>query len=347
MINTIKKEISIHINQYIQTLDKKYCLKKQAPVLFSGIKDFLSRKSKKARSILFVLAYQAYAKKKIRNLYNTALSIELLHNSMLIHDDIIDKSPLRNSALSMHSIFDNYLKKYKNLKFTGQDLAILTGDFMYALAIDVFLSTDAPGNNKENVLKQFTQAALYSAYGEFIELIYSVKGLAQLKKKDIYRIYDYKTAYYTFCLPLTAGAILAGANKQEVNRINKYGLYMGRAFQIKDDISDIAGDERKTQKTSFSDLKSAKRTILIWHAYNKSTGQDKKTLKLILDKKNITTTDINRMRRIISDCNSLAYAKKEIQTLIKKGRQISRSFSMPVKKISILNSYSGELLNPD
>jgi geranylgeranyl pyrophosphate synthase len=101
----------------------------------------------------------------------------------------------------MHKMLNNYLARFKKLKFNGQDLAIVIGDVMYATAIHAFLSIREDMGNKERALKKFIEAAVYTGSGEFIELLCGTKAIERVTKEDVYKIYDYKTAYYTFSWP--------------------------------------------------------------------------------------------------------------------------------------------------
>jgi geranylgeranyl diphosphate synthase type I len=215
---------------------------------------------------------------------------------------------------------------------------------IYAMAINAFLSVKENMKRKEAALRRLTEAAFYTGSGEFIELIYGLKSIDKITKDDIYKIYDLKTANYTFAYPLTIGATLAGAKKSQINALFKYGLYLGRAFQIKDDILGIFGAKKDTGKSNLTDLQEAKKTILIWHAYNKSDNKNKSRIKRILSKNNVKTADLLKIRKIISSSGSLEYARNEIKGLIKKAEAVNKTLQMPQAYTNSLNAYSRKLL---
>ncbi len=345
MILEIKNRVELEISNYIRNIDKLYSLKSISPVLFRNIKEFVSRKGKRIRPVLFVIGYLGFAKRVARGLYRSAVSLELLHDFMLVHDDIIDKSETRRGKPSMHTRLNRYLKGYKNLKFNGQDLTIVIGDVMYAMAIHAFLSVDEDKERKEMALKRLIEAAFYTGSGEFIELLSGAQDIDETTKEDIYKIYDLKTANYTFASPLTIGAVLAGGKKYDVDRLFKCGTYLGRAFQIKDDILGMFGKEAKTGKSTLTDLKEAKKTILIWYAYNRSDRKNKSIIKKILNKKNVDKMDLSRMQKIIIESGTLDYAKKEILKFIKRAQGIQQSFRMQPKYRKLLLAYSNQILS--
>ena len=258
MLNKIKIRVEKEINSYLRALNKRYDFDNLSPALFSHIKGFLSQKGKRIRPSLFVAGYLGFAGKEAPGLYTSALSTEFLHNFVLIHDDIVDRSDTRRGSPSMHKMLNKYIGKYKNIKCTGEDLAIVTGDVIYALGIGAFLAIDEKAERKERALKKLLDAAVYTGTGEFLELMSPVKDIGSVEKEDIYKLYDLKTGIYSFSTPLVTGAMLAGAKNEDLDRLGRCGIYLGRAFQIRDDLSDISADGNN------------RRTILSWYAYNNS-----------------------------------------------------------------------------
>jgi geranylgeranyl diphosphate synthase type I len=345
MQNKIKNTLEKKLKGYIRHLDKLYTLNKISPVLFQSIKEFVLRKGKRLRPVLLVVGYLGFAKRPAPNLYKTALSIELLHDFMLVHDDIIDKADTRRGEPSMHQGLNNYLKRFGNIKFNGQDLTIVAGDVMYAMAIDTFLSIKEEMQRKEKALRKFIRAAVYTGIGEFIELLNGIKDIEKISKQDIYKIYDYKTAHYTFACPLSAGAILAGASKTQVDRLYQYGIYLGRAFQIKDDILGAFSDKKTIGKSEITDLQEAKKTLLVWYAYNHSSDKDRLAIKNIFAKDKVNKQDLLKMRAIVKSSGALDYARQQISRLMSRAQASAKTSQMRPKYKSFLNNYSRQLLS--
>lgn len=345
MFLKIKNKIEQEIATYIRKADRLYSLNNISPVLFNHIKDFISRKGKRIRPTLFIVGYLGYAKKIATGLYRSAVSLELLHDFMLVHDDIIDKSNTRRGKPSMHAMLNNLLRGKKNLKFNGEDLTIVIGDVMFAMALDAFLCVKEDMRRKESALRKLIEAAMYTGSGEFIELLYGLKDIDKITKEDIYKIYDYKTANYTFASPLTMGATLAGAKNKELKKIFNYGIYLGRAFQIKDDILGLFSSEEEIGKSNLTDIHESKKTLLIWYAYHYSNQKEKFAIKKIFRKTTTNETDLLKMRRIVSDSGALDYAKKEVSALIKKAESINRTLRMRPQYKRSLDTYAKALLN--
>lgn len=345
MLEKIKIRIDTELKKFVQEINKIYSLNKISPLLFQCLKDFILRKGKRIRPILFIISYLGFSKRIAPKLYLSALSTELLHDFMLVHDDIIDKSSQRRGKLSMHKMLDKHLSGYKKIKFNGADLGIVIGDVMYAIAIKAFLSVKENMYYKEKALKKFIEAAIYTGSGEFIELLNGAQNIEKISKEKIYQIYDYKTAHYTFSTPLAIGAILAGVDDKEIDRLSKSGIYLGRAFQIKDDILGIFGDEKKIGKSILSDLQEAKKTLFIWYAYSHSKKTDKDLIRKVFAKQKVTYSDLVKIRKVIKKSGALNYAKKEISLLIRKSQELIKLSKMKIKYKELLLSYINQILN--
>ncbi len=324
--------------------NKLYQLKQLSPVLFKRIKEFICRDGKRVRPILFCLGYLGFSKKTPPGLYRSALSLELLHDFMLVHDDIIDKSDQRRGKPSMHALLNNYLNQNKKIKFNGQDLAIVVGDVMYAMALDAFLAVKENMLRKEMALRKLFLAGLYTGSGEFIELFLGIKPIEKVTQQDIYKIYDYKTANYTFASPLTMGATLAGAKPHQIKKLYAYGMLLGRAFQIRDDIIGTFGAVKDIGKSNFTDIQEAKRTLLVWYAYNHANKKDKLLIKRIMENKVTKNTELIKMRSIITHTGSLTYAQEQIKRLYTQALNQIQSLNMNQKYQQALDSFPQKIL---
>ncbi|MDD5108106.1 MAG: polyprenyl synthetase family protein [Candidatus Omnitrophica bacterium] len=314
----IKIRIEKELRNYACNINRIYSLNKLSPVLSKNIKEFICRDGKRIRPVLFCIGYLGFSKKTPAGLYRSALSLELLHDFLLVHDDIIDKSATRRGKPSMHALLDHDFCRNEKDKFSGQDLAVVTGDIIYAMAIDVFLTVKEDAKRKEDALKKLILSALYTGGGEFIELISESKPIEKVSQKDIYKIYDYKTANYTFASPLTIGATLAGAKSSQIEKLYSYGMLLGRAFQIKDDIIGIFGKEKETGKSNVTDILEAKKTLLIWYAFGKASKTEKLMIKSILESKSVKSADIEKIRKIIVQSGALIYSQNQIKYLYSK-----------------------------
>lgn len=340
----IKNRFEKELYRYAQNIDRDYALRDLSPLLSSHIKDFMLRDGKRIRPVLFCAGYLGFSGKASTGLYKSAISLELLHDFMLIHDDIIDNSDTRRGKPSMHAMLQKSIPKSGNIKFGGKDLAIVLGDIVYSMALDAFLKIKEEPQRKELALRKLISSALYTGSGEFIELVLGLKDIKNTTKKDIYNVYDYKTANYTFASPLAIGATLSGARPKEIDKLVEYGMCLGRGFQIKDDVIGTFGESSETGKSNLSDIREAKKTILIWHSYNEASQKDKTSIRKIFSMTNAGEKELNEIRSIMIKCGSLDYAKKEIKKMLGVSEKILASSRMRSSYKEALCGFSKKVL---
>ncbi len=324
MIDQIRQRIDISLASFLERVKDDYKLHLVSPILFESIKDFTLREGKRIRPLLLILSYKGYARHKriiSKDIYNASTCMELLHNFMLIHDDIIDCSSLRRGKPTMHKLLAHAVKT-DNPDKLGRDLSIIAGDIVYALAIDAFLSINESLDRKERALKYFIQTAAFTAMGEFIDTLHGVESIDRVKEHDVYLNYTLKTARYTFDCPLVTGAILGGAGDKEIKNISKFAIMIGQAFQIQDDIIGIFESEKNIGKSILSDLAESKKTLLVCHAYEHLSGAKRAEFMKFFTKKTKTFDDLLAVRKIFIEAGSLDYSLNAIKTRLKDSQQI-------------------------
>jgi geranylgeranyl diphosphate synthase type I len=223
----IKKEILIFFEKRIKATPEAFEKK-----VLGWLKEYSLRKAKRLRAILVISGYLLAGGEDQRKILPTSIFIELIHNYLLIHDDIIDKDEFRRGKKSLHTLY-------------GQDLAICAGDLMASLGYGILDSAPFPAENRLLALAKLNKTLYSTCYGQMSELNLRNK-IRQGKKatnKEVLAIYKKKTAFYTLVAPLQIGALLAGANQKFLNKIEKFALPLGIAFQIRDDLQD--GDIEK------------------------------------------------------------------------------------------------------
>ncbi len=317
MIEYYIKQIDKALENLLSRTNKRYHLGQISDILFKFSKDFVMRPGKRIRPLLFTLAYKGYALKNQspdKELFASAASIELLHDYMLIHDDVIDDSDLRRGKPTLHRMFDSKIKLKDNQKI-GKSLAVVAGDIIFALGIETFLSIKEDKTRKEAALKKLVETAAYTGAGEFIDVVSGFKNIKKLSRNDVFLIYTLKTAKYTFECPLLMGAILAGAPKTELKKLSKLGIAAGQAFQIYDDFLDVFASKEIIGKPVLSDLNESKKTLLVYTAFLNLRGKDRKIFEKILEGKNKMMKDLETFRDLILKSGSYDKSLKIMNAL--------------------------------
>lgn len=330
MLKDLKKDIDKGLRDFAAELKNKYSIHNISPALHNTIKDFILRDGKRIRPILYLTAYLGYTKKKNTNyskLIRSAISLELLHDFLLIHDDVIDKSDLRRGKPTAHRMFNKYYKTGANSDL-GPNLSIVAGDIIYALSIDAFLSINEDPKRKEKALLDFTKAAIYTGGGEYIDVVNSIRPIGKIAERDIYMTYIFKTAKYTFEYPMAIGARLAGTPSGEIKKLSRLGILLGEAFQIQDDMLDIFFTSKEMGKSSLSDLEESKKTLLLWKAYNSLPSSGKRSMENLLKKPKKARKDLLLLKELIIRSNAHKYCIDTVSSLLDKAVSSSRRLKM-------------------
>ncbi|MEW5894568.1 MAG: polyprenyl synthetase family protein [Candidatus Omnitrophota bacterium] len=330
MLTAIRQNIDKSLENLIEDWRKEYDLDSISPFLFASVKDFVLRKGKRIRPLLLILSYQGYSKKNRTlsdSIYRASTCIELLHNFMLVHDDIIDRSDLRRGKPTMHRLLKKAVKSNDPEKL-GIDLGIIAGDIIYSLAIDAFLSFNESPERMDKALKYFIRTAAFTAMGEFVDTVNGVLPIRKISEKDVFLNYSLKTARYTFVCPLVVGALLSGATEKEIDLLSDLGLAIGQAFQIQDDIIGVFGTQRTIGKSVLSDIEESKKTLLVYHAFQHLKGKKRREFLYYFTKDKITYKDLRNIRTIFVNAGSLHYAFQHINQRMAKCEEILLQLKM-------------------
>ena len=338
MKTNLKNSINLQLRAFIQTRLKDYKLSRINNGLDKSIKEFVYRDGKRVRPIFFLLAYSGYAKKKqlSNDIIKTSLAFELLHDFLLVHDDIIDNANTRRSKPTMHRMLEKSLKQPEKI---GKDLSIIVGDIIYALALEAFLCIKAPQKQKEAAMQIFLRSTVLTGAGEFIDVLNGLNPINKVSLKHIRMNYLLKTAEYTFKSPLACGSILAGAPQSEVQKLFQLGEYLGEGFQINDDLIGIFSESKKIGKSVLSDIIEAKKTLPIFLAYKKASLTDKTFINKSLGNKKLNNSDLQKIKKIIIDTGAYNKTKLAINNLIKKSETLIDSLKMHNNQKQLFKQY--------
>jgi len=215
---------------------------------------------KRLRGVLTLLACQAVGGPTRRAL-DAAVAMELLHNFTLVHDDVMDHADLRRNRPTVH-------KKW------NENVAILSGDQLVAYAYRSLLSS--PATNPAPVVRAFTNAFIDVCDGQGLDMEFGVRQDVSLA--EYLQMIEKKTAR-VISASLVIGAILGGGSEKFVRALRTFGLQLGYAFQIQDDLLDFAGDQKELGKSIGGDIIEGKKTFLLLHAIERSRGKDRHMLK--------------------------------------------------------------------
>lgn len=269
------------------------------------------RPAKRLRGSFIYYGYRLFKNDKESEIKKVAMSIELIHTALLMHDDFMDQDDTRRGKPTSHEYYKNYHIKNKfrfSSQHYGESMAVTVGDTALMLGFEILGKSNFDPNLKINALNRTFRGITNTTYGQTFDITLEGKGVAA--EKDITDLHLAKTAIYTYENPLHIGAILAGANKSDLEILSKYAIPAGVGFQLQDDILGLFGNPEKTGKPAHSDLRQGKMTLLITKALENANKIQKKKLLDVWGNRNLTEKDAEDIRKIVIDTGSLEYSKK-------------------------------------
>lgn len=239
--------------------------------LYDPIHYIMALGGKRMRPLLTLLAYQLY-RKDYSTVVKYAVAVEAFHNFTLVHDDIMDKAPLRRGKPTVHEKWN-------------VNTAILSGDVMLVKVYDQFLDLDS--TNLRTVLELFNSCAAGVCEGQQWDMEFET--MDRVTEAQYIEMIRLKTAVLLgFSLEL--GALLAGAPESDRQLLRQFGTDLGIAFQLMDDLLDVYGDKKKFGKRTGGDIVSNKKTFLLIHARHRARGKQGAELQRWLGAKKFDPT---------------------------------------------------------
>ncbi len=286
-----------------------------------AIADFTLSGGKRIRPALVYYGYLAAGGKEEQKVIEASIGIELAHSFLLIHDDIIDRDAKRHGVPTVHERYrkiGRLVAPEKDSLHFGNSMAMIAGDMASSMAYEIIFNTDFQPKTIIRALDKIQNIVYVTIPGEMLDVMMEVRGHAT--EEEILRMFEGKTSRYTFEGPLHLGAVLAEGEENIFAGLTKYSLPLGKAFQIRDDILGVFGDEKKIGKPVGSDVIEGKQTILLVKALELGNTDQKKTIKKYLGKKDLTEKELEEFRQIIRETGSLEYSQALSQGLVEESK---------------------------
>jgi len=289
---------------------------------------------KMIRGGLVILGHSLFRDDIPDTVTKTAAAIEIIHSSLLIHDDIMDRDDLRRGEKTFHI---QYMEEWKKKgapepKHFGESLAICAGDIGFFLAFDLLSELNTDPLLRAKILTFWSQELATVGLAQMQDVSLS-KFSDSVTRRDILELYRFKTARYTFSLPLATGAMLAGQGEDVIKSLSALGEQVGIIFQIKDDEIEFFGNSDSIGKSAGSDLREGKKTLFHLHlqeildstssnSENKQKGvyiseDERRFLERVLGGVQVTDSDLVELRRIVEKHG----IREKIEHTVKKFRR--------------------------
>jgi geranylgeranyl diphosphate synthase type I len=276
-------------------------------------RNYSLRPAKRVRPALLVAGYSlARGTSSVpAGLWRFAAGLELLHTFLLIHDDVADQASTRRGGPALHHLL--------GAGRAGEDLAVVMGDHLFARSLEVMLSSGLRG--AAEACQYYLGVCRHTAAGQYLDLELSRAPLSGVTLFQTLRVAHLKTARYSFCAPLVCGAMLAGADAELCEALERVGRHVGLAYQLRDDLIGLFGDERVAGKATDGDFVQGKRTLPVLAAYMRAPAEARKELERLwtLPQEAKDAAALARARALVEEHGGRAACERLVERASKAG----------------------------
>jgi octaprenyl-diphosphate synthase len=231
--------------------------------------------------------------------------IEFIHTATLVHDDIIDESELRRGRDAVHTRWGNHV-------------TVLFGDFLYLKSMSLALTHD-----RLEIIRLLCDVTLRIVEGEIYQL--TKNGVVDLTEEEHFDIMRRKTAYL-FAGSAKIGALLGPTTREQQDALWDYGLNIGMAFQIADDVLDFTGEEVVLGKPVGGDLREGKVTLPVLHLLSRGDAQAEALIRKVVADRNVTIEEWREIRGLLAQARSTEYARRIASDYIERAKKALYAF---------------------
>jgi geranylgeranyl diphosphate synthase type I len=250
-----------------------------------------------------------------------ASAVELVHASALVHDDVMDNSATRRGALSAHAGFTRMRREdprsVESERF-GTSAAILLGDLLLSWSDELLTRSGFKPKAVARGRVYFDKLRTEVVAGQYLDVLAQTSHSSSAS--DAMRVLRYKSAKYTVERPLQFGAALADADESLLTALSSYGIPLGEAFQLRDDVLGVFGESDVTGKPSGDDLREGKRTLLVARAFSKADPGQREVLAKNFGRSDVDATGIAAVQDVLRDTGALAAVETVIAELTTAAR---------------------------
>jgi geranylgeranyl diphosphate synthase type I len=291
--------------------------------LSGALRRFLMRGGKRLRPALLYYACRGAGGEVDGEgpVWPAAMAVELLHTYLLIHDDIMDQAVSRRGGPSVHQEFEALHRSRgwpgSAVQF-GCSTAILLGDLAYTEAMEL-VGEFRDGSATALFRRCFSQMSREVIVGQYLEI--TAPARTNLGEEDLLRILRMKSGRYSAEHPIRLGCLLAEADEGTVRGLCRYGLEIGEAFQLQDDLLGVFGEPERVGKPVGADLAEGKLTLLVHHALEAATSKQREKLRSALGDPSLGVEGVEEVRQILRQSGARDRVLSMVERRLERARQ--------------------------
>ena len=281
--------------------------------LYEASRHLVDAGGKRLRPSMLLLAGQA-ASGDAEALAPAAVSIELIHNFTLIHDDIMDNADVRRGRPTVHKLW-------------GQSGAILAGDTLYSKAFQVLGMTEARPELILGAMNMLSKTCTAICEGQWLDMEFEAKE--RVCEAEYMEMIEKKTGVL-YGASASMGALLSGASPEVVAALDEFGRLTGMGFQLQDDVIDLITPEKVSGKRQGGDLIEAKKTLIMIHAFAHDV------VVPVFGKKDATQEQIQESISLLEKSGSIEYARFRAEEMVARGKKALQVLPDSKEKATLL-----------
>jgi geranylgeranyl diphosphate synthase type II len=274
--------------------------------LYTPMRDYPSRAGKALRPALCLSAGRAFGA-STDDMLGIAVAIELMHNAFLVHDDVADRSEMRRGKPTLATTY-------------GTAAALNAGDGLAIVASQVLrrATRQLDRDLADLVWGEFDTMAMRTLEGQATEAGWQLDNVEDLGPEDYLHLIMHKTCWYTTIHPLRVGAIIGSRGTLELGPLVRFGFHFGAAFQIRDDLLNLVGDEQTYGKEILGDIYEGKRTLPLMHLLSVASGDDRVLVRdyLRLTRSERSAELVHSVRALMDDYGSITFTNEYAEGIL-------------------------------
>lgn len=295
--------------------------------LYDPVSYVLSLGGKRIRPVLMLMAYNLY-REDVKSILQSATGIEVYHNYTLLHDDLMDRADMRRGKATVHKVWND-------------NVAILSGDAMLVLAYQ-FMAQCASERLKD-VMDLFSLTALEICEGQQLDMEFEQRK--NVKEGEYIEMIRLKTSVL-LAASLKIGAILGGASKEDADALYDFGVNLGLAFQLKDDLLDVYGDPLRFGKNIGGDILCNKKTYLVIKAFEHANTDQEALLNDWFTRETFDPQEkIAAVTRLYNEIGVKALCENRIVEYSKRASESLNRVNVPAENKQELETMMNELMH--
>ena len=276
-------------------------------VLAKASRHLIKAGGKRLRPCLTIASCEAVGGKK-EDALEAAAAIEMLHNFTLIHDDIMDKDEFRRNVKTVHAQW-------------GEPIAIIAGDALFSKVFEALAANASrlklPAEQTAELFKTISRASFEICQGQTLDMLF--EGRSDVSEQEYMQMVSAKTGALMEA-SARIGVMLGGGTPEQVEALAGYGRLMGIAFQIRDDVLGVVGEQEKFGKPVGSDLREGKCTLMVIHALAHASPEDAALLKRVLKNPEAEENELRAAIEVLKRTGSIEHANEKAQSLAREAK---------------------------